>query len=114
MKAIATAITTTLASMFIMGSAHAQLAELLGGGDKIKNQSHVEFKARSMAINRAEGGNSVAEMKMGGLTLNGDNVNVKFKNQSHVEFKGQAIAVNEARNGGRAVMEIGQATINAR
>jgi hypothetical protein len=114
MKAIATAITTTLASMFIMGSAHAQLADLLDGGDKIKNQSHVDIKGRSTVANKAEGANSVAEMKMGGLTLNGDNVNVKIKNQAHVDIKGRATVVNEARNGGRAVMEIGQATINAR
>lgn len=114
MKAIATTITTALASLFIMGSAHAQLADLLDGGDKVKNQSHVDIKGRATVANKAEGANSVADMKIGGLTLNGDSVNVKVKNQAHIDVKGRATLVNEARNGGRATMEIGQATLNTR
>jgi hypothetical protein len=114
MKAIATTIAATFVSMFAMTSAHAQLADLLDGGDKIKNEAHVDIKGRATVANKAEGANSVANMKIGGLTLNGDNVNVKFKNKAHVDVKGRATLVNEARNGGQANMEIGQATINAR
>jgi hypothetical protein len=111
----ASTLTAALVSLFVVSSAQAQaLGDLLDGGDKIKNQAHVDIKGRAVVTNKAEGANAVANMKIGGLTLNGDNVNVKVKNQAHVDVKGRAVLANEARNGGTANMEIGQATINAR